>query len=58
MNVKRKRGLFSHNSKKLLFPDSVDGAVEADYHQGLKEIVLYDILLKAGAYLRVQFEVY
>ena len=25
------------NSKLLLFPDSVDGAVEADYHQGLKE---------------------
>ena len=25
------------NSKLLLFPESVDGAVEADYHQGLKE---------------------
>ena len=25
------------NSKLLLFPESVNGAVEADYHQGLKE---------------------
>ncbi len=27
------------NSRLLLFPESIDGAVEADYHQGLKESI-------------------